>query len=149
MISSEMEKLAKSIHANGEAIKVFREQYIPALRSIRSSSTTEASAAASSSSSSSPSAATTSSPAEHVQLIQGVMDNMEQIRTLASASAKRVALPLESDCELDFSVRNCAILGDLNELPQSRIVNAVRSQIEHVDSLVQSAEEAEKLLRNC
>lgn len=144
MINSEMQKLAESIRANGEAIKVFREQYIPALRSTHSNTGEQAVQSTSSSET-----RVTSSPAEHAQLIQGIMDNMDQIQTLASASEKRVALPVSTDCEIDFNVRNYSILEDLNELPQSRIFNALRSQTEEVDALVRSAEDAEKLLRNC
>ncbi|XP_018496983.1 uncharacterized protein LOC100902859 [Galendromus occidentalis] len=144
MISPEMKKLAEAIQANGEAIRTFREQYIPALRSTQSASNERASSAASGSSSTA-----NSCPAEHAQLIRGIMDNMDQIRTLASGAERRIALPVATDSDIDFNVRNCSVLGDLNELPQGRILTALRSQTEEVDLLVRSVEDSENLLRNC
>lgn len=77
------------------------------------------------------------------------MENMDQIQSLASASEKRIALPLGADSEIDLSVRNCLLLGDLNEVPQTRILNALKSRTEEVDSLVHNAKVSEKILSNC
>ena len=144
MISAEMKKLADAIRENGEAIRVFREQYIPALRSTHPAASGQPRDAT-------PSSGTgiVSSPADHAQLIQGIMDNMDTIQTLASASGNRTALPVSGDCDIDFDVRKCSILEDLNELPQTRFLSAVRSQSESVDSLVRNTSEAEKTLRMC
>ncbi|OQR74648.1 hypothetical protein BIW11_08924 [Tropilaelaps mercedesae] len=137
MASPAMKELAESIVSTGEAIKQFQEQYLAAVRAETSSDIEKA-----------PSGSTTNSapsPARHAELIQGIMDNMEQIKHLAGAASTRHALPVRPEAMGDLGVRGAPLLLALSDISQARIVAAARAKLAEADGLIRDVEHVEKL----